>query len=80
MIGMQSFTEVIDTFTDKLGDQTGFANVLGTTQQNVSQMRQRNSIPSRFWPTVVKAAQEKNIQGITFETLAKLAASREQAA
>lgn len=76
MMLMQTFTEIINEF----GGPSAFAVILGTTQQNVSQMRQRNSIPSRFWPTVVEAAQEKNIQGITFETLAKLAASREQAA
>ena len=69
---MQSFSEIIDSF----GGQADFANILGTTQQNVSQMRKRNSIPSRFWPATVRAATERGIEGINYEMLATLAANR----
>lgn len=69
---MQSFSNIIT----KLGGPSAFAVILGTTQQNVSQMRQRNLIPPRFWPATVKAAKEKGLEGVTFENLAILAASR----
>lgn len=69
---MRSFSEIIT----ECGGPSAFAIILGTTQQNVSQMRQRNFIPPRFWPATVKAAKEKGIEGVTFENLATLAASR----
>lgn len=70
---MQSFSEIIT----ELGGPSAFANILGTTQQNASQMRQRNFIPPRFWPATVKAAGDKGLPGVTFETLAMLAEKRE---
>ena len=69
---MKSFTEIIDA----LGGPTAASAILGTTQQNCSQMRLNNSISARFWPAVVKACARKKIDGVSMESLAKLAAAR----
>lgn len=54
---------------DRLAD---FAEDIGVTENTAKMMRQRDSIPAEYWPTVVTAADGRNIAGITVELLADL--------
>lgn len=59
---------------DKFGGPTAFAEVIGTTQQNVSNMKARGTIPATFFQTIVRAAGERGLDGVTLDLLADLAA------
>lgn len=54
---------------DRLSD---FAGDIGVTENTAKMMRQRDSIPSDYWPTVVRAASKRKIAGITMDLLAIL--------
>lgn len=49
-----------------------FAGDIGVTENTAKMMRQRDSIPADYWPTVVSAASRRKIAGITMELLAIL--------
>jgi hypothetical protein len=66
---MQTFVEVIDA----LGGPTAVAAAIGTTQQNVTNMKARNSIPANFWKPLVEAAHERGKSEITLDLLAQIA-------
>ena len=66
---MQSFTEVIEAF----GGVVPFRNAMGLPDVNARQMKLRDSIPAGYWPRVVALAQERGIEGVDLETLARLA-------
>lgn len=70
VILMESATKIIDAF----GGPTAFAIVVGTTQQNATNMKARGTIPASFFRAIVDAAVERNIQGVTLDVLADLAA------
>ena len=67
---MESAAQIIDAF----GGPTAFAFVVGTTQQNATNMKARGTIPANFFRAIVDAAADRNIQGITLDVLADLAA------
>ena len=73
---METFSQIIDA----LGGPTAYASLVNTSPQNAWQMRDRNSVRPAFWPATVKAAAVMGIDGITFESLAKIAAARKPAA
>ena len=55
------------------GGDVGFANAVGTTANNAKTMRQRNSIPPRYWPAIVQHAGEaEGFSGITLPFLQSL--------
>lgn len=64
---MQSFSQIIDT----LGGPSEAARKLGTSQQNAWQMKDRNSIPPKYWPRIIET-----IDGVSLSQLATLAAKR----
>lgn len=51
-----------------------FAADLGVEYGTAKAMRKRNSIPSRYWVTVVSKACDRGIAGVTYEVLAMAAA------
>ena len=65
---MRTVSEIVDAF----GGTTEFAQAIGTTQQNVTNMKARNSIPSRFWKSVALCAEARGIAGVTLAALADL--------
>lgn len=67
---MDSASKIIDAF----GGPTAFAAVIGSTQQNVTNMKARGTIPATFFRAIVDAAARRDIQGITLDVLADLAA------
>lgn len=69
---MGSFSAVIDAF----GGPAKFGRALGIPASHAGVMKHRESIPAEYWPAVVKAASEKGIDGVTFEGLALLAATK----
>ena len=67
---MESAAQIIDAF----GGPTAFASVVGTTQQNATNMKARGTIPATFFRAIVDAAADRKIDGITLDVLADLAA------
>lgn len=70
---------VMETFADviNLWPSTGeLAGDIGVTTLVVRQMRNRDSIDSAYWAALVAGAQKRQIEGVTLELLAHLAAKR----
>lgn len=57
---------------------TTFARDIGITVEHASAMKQRNSIPSAHWLNVVRAAEDRGVDGVTLGRLAELAAARRE--
>lgn len=70
--GMQSFSDIIAAF----GGVVPFRDAMGLPDVNARQMKQRDSIPAGYWPRTVEAAKEREIEGVTFEALAKIAKAK----
>jgi len=68
-----TFQQLIDAWPS-LSD---FASDLGVPYGTAKQMRRRDSIASGHWAKVVGAAARREIDGVTFDALAEIAASRE---
>lgn len=49
-----------------------FAEDIGVSANTAKKMRQRNSIPSDYWPSVVAGAKYRKIAGISTDLLATL--------
>ena len=71
-LAMKSVHEIIR----KLGGSTAVAAAIGTTQQNVTNMKARGSIPAEYWQVLVSAARQRGVDEVTFELLAKIAHRR----
>ncbi len=69
---MNSFATVIDLWPSIVA----FADDMGAEYPTAAAWKQRNSIPPAVWPKVVAAAAKRGFEGVTFERLASLAASR----
>lgn len=52
-----------------------FAGDIGVSVNTAKKMRQRNSIPSDYWPSVVVGAKARRIAGISTDLLASLRAA-----
>lgn len=74
VLAMETVTAIIDKF----GGTNSFALAIGTSQQNVTNMKARGSIPQGFWKATVKAAQQRGVDGVSLEILAELAARRRE--
>lgn len=66
---MKSFSDIIAAF----GGVVPFREAMQLRDLNARQMKQRDSIPAGYWPKVVAAANERNIDGVTLSVLAELA-------
>lgn len=71
---METFPQVIDAF----GGAPGFAAAIGIPESHARTMKARASIPADRWSRVIEAATERNLDGITFELLARIAAHRRE--
>lgn len=67
--GVKTVVTIIKAF----GGPSALARLLAVSPQAVTNMRARNSIPSEYWARLVQAAATREIEGITFEALAKIA-------
>lgn len=64
-----SFSAVIDAF----GGAGPFGAAIGVNDSHARTMKARDSIPWTRWQDTVKAAAERNIEGVTLERLADMA-------
>jgi hypothetical protein len=65
----------MDTFADIIalwGTATSLGQDIGESGVTVRAWRNRNSIPSRKWPVLVRAARRRGLNEVTFEALAKI--------
>lgn len=53
-----------------------FGRDLGIGEVSARAMKNRNSIPSKYWDKVVKAAHERGIGDISLEALSKIASGK----
>lgn len=73
---MDSFTRVIELWDQ----QSDLAADLKVKPHRVRAMKSRDSIPDYYWVSLVKGAARRNIDGVTLERLAALAAGKRKAA
>lgn len=69
MITLESFTDVIRLWPT-LAD---FAQDIGVEVTHAQTIKNRNSIPAKYWWTLTKAAKKRGLKIINIETLARLA-------
>jgi len=65
---MRFVPDLIDAF----GGPTAFAAVIGKKPSTASEMKRNGSVPPKYWRTIVQAAAERGIDGVTYETLAMM--------
>lgn len=73
---MRSFASLIESF----GGPARFAESVGVTASHAGVMKTRDSIPPEYWPRVVAAAQARGVNGVSYEALALIAASKREGA
>lgn len=73
---MDSFSSLITL----LGGPTAVATDLNMPTGMVQKMKDRDSIKPKHWPRFVQLADEKGIEGVTLELLARLATRHREAA
>lgn len=66
--------EVIDLWPS----MSEFADAVGEAYGTVKAMRRRNSIPVNYWPRLIADAERRNFQGVTYEALTLMHASRKE--
>jgi hypothetical protein len=71
---VERFASIIDAF----GGAGALAQILGLRDSHVRTMRARNSIPVEYWPALITAAADRGVPGVTFETMARLAAAKRE--
>jgi hypothetical protein len=80
---METFGAIIDAF----GGTSAFGQAIGIPDSHARTMKARDSIPPEHWDRLVKAAMERDIEGISFKRLTEIrsvsrrksAASQEEA-
>jgi hypothetical protein len=60
----------VEDIFEKFDTAANLGRVIGRNGIRAAEMRKRGSIPSRYWAALVEAAKERDIEGVTFETLA----------
>lgn len=69
---METFAQIIEAF----GNSKALAVALDIPYSHARVIKTRGSIPVERWERLVRAAADRHIEGVTFEALAKIAASR----
>lgn len=69
---MRSFSDIIQAF----GGVVPFRDAMGLPDVNARQMKQRDSIPDGYWSRVVAEATARNIEGVSLDVLAEIAAGK----
>jgi hypothetical protein len=74
---METFSAIIDAF----GGTSAFGQAIGIPDSHARTMKARDSIPPEHWDRLVKAAIERDIEGISFKRLTEIrSASRRKSA
>lgn len=69
-----------DSIIDALGGASAVAKVLRVSAQAVWNMKANGSIAAKYWQDLVAEAKARDIEGVTLEALAAIAASRRESA
>lgn len=72
--------QTIEDIFRAFGGPAKIGQVIGVSTEHAGAMKRRNSIPVSYWPSLIAAAQERDIEGITAESLLLLHAEKERAA
>ena len=62
----------VEQLFDAFGKIIAFSDSVGCGYEAARQMRRRGSIPVKFWPKIIEACAEKEIEGVDYETLVRL--------
>jgi len=73
---VRTFSEVIELWPSS----EDVAADLGASGERVRKWKARNSIPGEYWQALTAAALKRNIEGVSLEVLAHLAAEANNAA
>lgn len=71
MAAFKSFSDLIDAW-----GKSHLQADIGVKAGLPSVWKHRNSVPARYWPRLVTAAERRGICGVTFDLLEKLSDSR----
>ena len=63
------------TLIDQWPTLADFARDVRAPYERARKWRERNSIPSKYWPDIVRAARRQGVPGATIESLAMMAAT-----
>lgn len=69
---METFEDIFAAF----GGPARYADAIGIRDFHAQTMKQRGSIPPAYWSDTVKAANERDIEGVTLERLAQMAKAK----
>lgn len=79
MLKVWAMSNLDKIFTD-LGGTGKVAEYLGVKPSAASEMRRRGSVPVKYWPKLVLACNEHNIEGVNYATLVSLHSEKASAA
>ena len=68
---MRCFSDVIEAF-----GVAPMAELLGVPDSHVRVMKARNSIPADYWSRIVKAAEDRGIDGVSADSLVAMREER----
>ena len=74
-MGMSDSTPAPDTVSaliDAFGGNAAFGRVIGKGPSTVGEQKRNGSIPVEYWDLIVSAATAAGIDGVTYESLAKM--------
>lgn len=66
----------VDLIFSRFKTAKALGEAIGRSANRAAEMRQRQSIPVRYWPALIEAAQERGFTDITYESLAMAHASK----
>jgi len=72
----------MDTISDlikRFGGAAKMAPEIAELPNTIRQWAARNSIPARYWHSIIEAARRLNVRGVTYAKLAELAHQRRAA-
>jgi hypothetical protein len=68
----------IDALFSAFGGPSKVGRAIGVSTEHAAAMKRRGSIPVGYWPNLIAAARERQIRGITYESLTHLHAGPER--
>ena len=74
-VAMDSFADIITAF----GGPARFAKAIGIRPNHAGVMKARNRVASEYWGKIVDANAARQIEGVSYATLAQIAARRKAA-
>jgi hypothetical protein len=79
-----SFAEIINAWPPSINPRRTsmqlFAEDMALPYTHANLLRQRNSIPPKYWPRLIEKAKQRRVHGVNKQLLADLAIARDQQA